>query len=206
MQSVDNDFGDVGVSLFECLKNAHQHRLCFRSSLATIAVAVFSHHNRTTNCTLRMIVVKRDILMIQKDKQLFTVTLQTFDQSLCLRVFPRRFGQLRQSLFQASTQLFILRLFQRLAPASQTHGVTQNPFQSLRKGRPIPAFVLVLRDLFQIAKQVRKALLLAGADNRIVRTPKVRDQNSGKHLFEKLEHHRMNFELRITNSEFIMIP
>jgi len=37
MQSVDNDFCNVGVSLFEGLKNAHQHGLRFRSSLADLS-------------------------------------------------------------------------------------------------------------------------------------------------------------------------
>ena len=41
MQGMDNGFGNVGVSLFECLEDAHQDRLRFGSVKAAVAVAVF---------------------------------------------------------------------------------------------------------------------------------------------------------------------
>ena len=107
--------------------------------------------------------------MIQKDQQLITMSLQTFDQSFGVDVFPFVRDQSRQAVFDSFTQSFVLRVFQRRTLAPKPHRVTQNAFQSFRKLRPIAAFVLVLRNFLQIAEQVRQTLLLVGADNRVVR-------------------------------------
>ena len=42
MQSVDNGFYDVGVSLFEGLEDAHQHGLCFGTLNSAVAITVFT--------------------------------------------------------------------------------------------------------------------------------------------------------------------
>ena len=157
------------ATLFQGRKNTHQNRLRFRAVLAAVAITVFTHDHAVADRPLRMIVVERDVLMIQKRQQLLPMTPQSFDQPFGFDVFPFVRDQSRQAVFDSFTQSFVLRVFQRRTLAPKPHRVTQNTFQSFRKLRPIAAFVLVLRNFLQIAEQVRQTLLLPGADNRVVR-------------------------------------
>ena len=137
-----------------------------------------------------MVVVKRDIFMIQKYEQFSAMTPQSLDQTTRLDVFPWHFDQGGQPFFDAGAQSLVLRFFQRPALAAQAHCIAQNTLESLRKCRPVLALVLVFRDFFHVAQQVSKAFLFAGADNRVVRTIKIRNQNSCKRFFEKFQHDR----------------
>jgi len=167
MQGMDDGFCDVGVALFEGLEDAHQHGLRFGTIGTAMTITGFAHHERVADRAFGAVVVKRNLRMVQKHKQLVTMSPQTFHRSFRLVVRPCRFDPPRHASFDALAQSLLLRFFRRrtlaascCAGGNQSHRVTQNSFQSFCKRRPIVAFVAVLRDFFQVAEQMYQTFLL----------------------------------------------
>ena len=84
-----------------------------------------------------VIVVKRHVLMIQKHQQFLATPLRTFDQTFRFNVFPFVRNQTGQSIFNGLAQSFVLRNFQRLSLATQSHRTTKDSLQTLRKHRTL---------------------------------------------------------------------
>src|SRR5512135_2122524 len=96
------------ASLLQRAIDAHQYRLSVGSPLAPVAVAVLADHHCRTNRSLGVVVVEGNIRVVQERQQVVAMTPQPFDQTLRLRVVPRRGDQLVQADGQARTPRGVL--------------------------------------------------------------------------------------------------
>ena len=88
----------IMAALLQCTEDDHPDGLAVGAALAAVAVAVFANDDGRTNDSFRMIVLERNIRLIQECEQILAVAAQAFDQMFRLLVFPRRIDQQGQSL------------------------------------------------------------------------------------------------------------
>src|SRR4051812_38907916 len=100
-------------------------------------------------------------------------------------VFPRLSQQVVQPTPQSSSACSELFRGQLFPPLAQTDRIADQPLQQLGVSRPVAAGFVVVLGVLDVAQQVWQALLFLGADDRVVGSPEVGDQNPSELLLEK---------------------
>ena len=163
------------ASLFEGAVDAYQNGLGVGSALAPVAVAVFANDHGWANRSLGMVVVERNLGMIEKGEQIALVAPEALHQSPRLGVFPGRLDQIGQPRVKPLAPRGKVQCF-AIGLAAQANGVPHQPPEFLGESGPFWSRTLVLLDVLQIAQQVHQARLPSPAGDRVVRAPKVADQ------------------------------
>ncbi len=99
-QGLNDRLHRLVTALFERAEYGHQHRLRIGADFAPVAVAVLADDHCRTHLSLRVVVVERDSIVIEKRKQVGLVPSQALDQSPRLAVAPGRLDQRLQALRQ----------------------------------------------------------------------------------------------------------
>ena len=112
----------------------------------------------------------------QEREKVLPIATQAFRQSPGVGILMFFAGHFTDTMVQpVDPALIPLRHKVRTLP--QTDAITQQPTQFLGEGLPFSRIV-VLIDFFQFAQQVHQAALTLGGADAIVRSPKIRNQNS----------------------------
>src|SRR5262249_29377756 len=140
--------------------------------LAAVGVTVLADDHGRANAAFARVVVVRNVLMIQKRKQLGLVPAQAFQQTPRVLIWPRRLQQRVQPILDA---LPLRRIVRRrpLAVLAQTDRIAQQAPQLLGETLPGASRLFVLLDAQQLTQQMRNAFLLRQRFDRVVSAPEV---------------------------------
>jgi hypothetical protein len=141
--------------------------------------------HRGTNLSLGKVVLECDVGVVQKREEVLSIATQAFLQASnigirTLRTFhTARTGvvvflgrQLGQSRIQPVNSTLKL-AGHEVRPPAQTHSVTQQPAQRLRKGPPLGGIVAQVH-LFQLAQQMHQAFAVDPRRTPIRKAPRNR--------------------------------
>ena len=153
-------------------------------------IAVLANHHRRTDRTLPGVVVARHVVVPQKRQQLIAVLPAPLGQTLGIAVIPVVGTQPDQTALEVRDLSVGLRLGQLAFESVQLLRVPVHAHQTSAERVPLVVPPRLLIDRRDVPKQVRPALLLIGAHDRVVRSPKVRDQCAFKGPREELRKRR----------------
>ena len=105
------------TALLECPVDTHEHGLQIGALLAAVGVAVLADDYGRSNHPLGVVVVERNLGVIEKREQLLGMTPQTLDQSAGVGVLPGVRDQL----------LHIAMLYEKLALIAISEPVARAP-------------------------------------------------------------------------------
>ena len=147
------------AALLQGAEDAHQNGLGLGPVLAAVGVAVLPRNHGWSDLTFAVVVVERDFGMVQEREQLRAMPPKPLHQAARVALFPRPRQQFAQRIAQPLTSRCERFRGQLLPPLAQADRIADQALQLLGERRPVAAGLVVMLSSFQVAQQVRQALL-----------------------------------------------
>ena len=137
------------------------------SVLAPVAQRVLADDHGRPNLALGVVVVRRDIRVVQEGEQGIAIATQALDQAFRVSVGPRCLDEFVATRVEECSPRGKGLPGESLALGSQPDGVAEEPLELLAECRP-PLRAVQFVDLLEFPEQVDKARLAGGTDDDVV--------------------------------------